>query len=188
MQKKLSEMTKEELWSLFPIRLTAHNPEWREWYAREAARLAALLNEAQLVRISHIGSTAVETIWAKPTVDVLVEFVPGCDLGAMARLLEAQGYCVMSRGEGRVSLNKGYTENGYADEVFHIHLRIAGDNDELYFRDYLIDHPEFAREYEALKLSLWKRYEFDRDAYTEAKAPFVRRFTELARRAWPNRY
>ncbi len=181
-------MTKRELWSLFPIRLEAHNPDWKQWYARESARLAALLPEAQLVRISHIGSTAVETIWAKPTVDILVEFVPGCDLEAMARLLEGQGYLAMSREEKRISLNKGYTEDGYADEVFHIHLRIAGDNDELYFRDCLNDHPELAKEYEALKLSLWKRYEFDRDAYTEAKTPFVRRFTELARRAWPNRY
>ena len=31
--------------------------------------------------------------------------------------------------------DKGYTENGFADKVYHIHLRYAGDNDELYFRD-----------------------------------------------------
>lgn len=45
----------------------------------------------------------------------------------------------MSSEERRASLNAGYTEDGFADEVFHIHLRFAGDNDELYFRDFLND-------------------------------------------------
>lgn len=35
MCKKLSEMTLEELWQLFPIRLTPHNPLWAEWYKEE---------------------------------------------------------------------------------------------------------------------------------------------------------
>lgn len=37
-----------------------------------------------------------------------------------------------------------------------MYLRHCGDNDELYFRDYLIEHPDIAREYEKLKLNLWR--------------------------------
>ena len=45
----------------------------------------------------------------------------------------------MSESPNRVSLNKGYTEQGFA-ESFHLHLRMTGDHDEIYFRDYLCQH------------------------------------------------
>ena len=35
MPKKLSEMTLEELWQLFPIILTEPNPAWEAWYLEE---------------------------------------------------------------------------------------------------------------------------------------------------------
>ena len=80
-----------------------------------------------------------------------------------------------------MSFNKGYMEEGFADKVYHLHLRYAGDNDEIYFRDYLNAHPEVAKEYETLKLGLWKRFEHDRDGYTAAKSEFVTKYTELAK-------
>lgn len=62
------------------------------------------------------------------------------------------------------------------------------DNDELYFRDYLTERPDIAKEYEAMKLKLWKTFEHDRDGYTNAKAEFVRRYTEKAKIRYMNRY
>jgi GNAT superfamily N-acetyltransferase len=46
--------------------------------------------------------------------------------------------------------------------------------DELVFRDYLRRHRDVAREYGELKSRLAKRFEHDREAYTEAKAEFIR--------------
>ena len=94
----------------------------------------------------------------------------------------------MSQGENRRSFNKGYTENGFAEKVFHLHLRMEGDHDELYFRDYLMKHPQTAREYEQLKHSLWKQFEHDRDGYTAAKTGFVRSVTEQAKQLYNGRY
>ncbi len=71
-------------------------------------------------------------------------------------ILVTGGYICMCQDETRISLNKGYTENGFAERVFHIHLRIAGDNVEIAFRDLLNSDEELARQYEELKLSLWK--------------------------------
>lgn len=42
MSKRLSEMTLEELWQLFPIYLTEHNDEWELWYREEYQGLCAL--------------------------------------------------------------------------------------------------------------------------------------------------
>ena len=88
----------------------------------------------------------------------------------------------MSASDKRMSFNKGYTPEGYAERVFHIHFHLTGDNDEIRFRDYLIAHPDIAKEYEGLKLSLLPRFKHNRDAYTEAKTDFVRRICGLARK------
>lgn len=188
MTKSLSDMTLEELWQLFPIQLTPHQRQWETWYQEEAARLGAAFFEFTGLRMHHIGSTAIPTIWAKPIVDILVE-VPSCY--ALAGLMEratAAGYLCMSQGDRRISLNRGYTETGFAQRVFHLHLRYAGDNRELYFRDYLLEHPETAKEYERLKLKLWKQFEHDRDGYTGAKGAFVDQYTAAAQKLYAGRY
>lgn len=85
-------------------------------------------------------------------------------------------------------MNKGYTEKGFEEKVYHLHIRLPHDHDELYFLSYLQMHPAIAKEYETLKLHLWKRYPHDRDRYTEAKTDFVRTYTERAKREYGNRW
>jgi GrpB-like predicted nucleotidyltransferase (UPF0157 family) len=183
MEKELSEMTLEELWQLFPIVLTAHNPKWKEWYDDECAILHEILKNVGTTRISHIGSTAINGIWAKPIVDILIETSDRQDIDYEHDALLKKGYLCMSRSDERIDFNKGYTKQGFAERVFHIHIRLAGDNDELYFRDFLNDNHAIAMEYESLKKSLWKRFEHDRDGYTNAKTEFVKRHTLAAKKA-----
>jgi len=179
--KKLSEMTLEELWELFPIVLTEHKPYWADRYREEVAALKNIL--PPLVEFYHIGSTAVNGIWAKPIIDILAVVKSESAMKQAADILRENGYIVMSENDKRISLNKGYTENGFADKVFHLHLRLFNDKDEIYFRDYLNAHYEVAKEYEKLKLRLWKKYEHDRDAYTQAKTEFVTKYTKFAKRS-----
>lgn len=176
MPKKLSEMTLEELWQLFPITLTEHQPHWAAWFQEEAEALRPLLPGFSL---HHIGSTAIPGIWAKPIVDILAEAPPGTALAPRKETLASHGWVCMSESPTRLSFNKGYTPQGFAERVFHLHLRPAGDNGEIFFRDYLRAHSEKAQEYERLKLSLWKPYEHDRDGYTDAKSGFVRSIMAL---------
>lgn len=184
--KKLSEMTLEELWRLFPIFLTEHNPAWKEWYAIEADALKTAL--PQIERISHIGSTAAESIWAKPIIDILVEVSKESELSYYKDFIENNGYICMSQSTDRISFNKGYTENGFAERVFHLHLRFLGDNDELYFRDYLVKNKDIALQYEKLKIELWKKYEHNRDGYTNAKTEFVVKYTKKAKELYGDWY
>lgn len=189
MAKKLSEMTLEELWQLFPIFLVEHDERWNIWYHEECQRIQDFLAGNIIdVKISHIGSTAIENIWAKSIIDILVEIPLQADILKVKDMIVENGYLCMSESERRLSFNKGYTENGFAEKVFHLHLRYLGDNDEVYFRDYLNDNPTIAKEYEKLKLSLWKSYEHDRDGYTEAKREFVCEYTQKAKEEYKNRY
>jgi GrpB-like predicted nucleotidyltransferase (UPF0157 family) len=188
MTTKLSEMSKEELWQLFPIILSEHRDCWVKWYEEEAALLRRALPQDRTFRISHVGSTAIPNIFAKPIVDLLVELEPTTDMNETSEILLQNGYRVMSEEPRRISLNKGYTEQSFAEKVFHLHLRFSCDNDELYFRDYLRDHPEVAGHYEALKTGLRDQYEHDRDAYTEAKKEFVVEYTQKAKMEYGDRY
>lgn len=184
--KSLSEMTKEELWKLFPVSLHKHNHSWKDWFCEEKERIISFIGSGY--RISHIGSTAIADIKAKNIVDILLEARNPAAMEKVAQSIEQNGYLKMSDSFNRKSFNRGYTPQGFAEKVFHLHLRLYGDNDELYFRDYLIGHGDVAREYEKLKISLWRKYEFDRDAYTAAKTEFVLKYTLLAKENYKNRY
>lgn len=65
MGKKLSKMTLEELWELFPIFLVQHDDKWKDYYKEIEAFIIDLLSDYPVERISHIGSTAIRDIWAK---------------------------------------------------------------------------------------------------------------------------
>lgn len=188
MGKALKDMSLEELWQLFPIILTEHDSRWGSWYAEEEQLLRAALPPHLTVRISHIGSTAIDGIWAKPIIDILVEITPDCDICSLKPAVYRAGYLCMSENENRISFNKGYTENGFSERVFHLHLRRCDDHDELYFRDYLNENPDVAKKYEQLKLGLQKRYKHNRDGYTEAKTSFVEKYTKEAKRVFKNKY
>ncbi len=175
-------MTLDELWQLFPIVLVPYNPCWKEWADDEIDQLKRLLSDCSPV-IHHIGSTAIPDIKAKPIVDILVEITHNENLSRLRDTMENAGYICMSSSSSRLSFNKGYTSAGYAERVFHIHIHLKGDNDEIIFRDYLRENPDVAHEYELLKMSLLPQYSHDRDKYTEAKTEFVRRVTALAKDA-----
>ena len=182
-------MTLAELWKLFPITLTTYNPDWSEWADEEILVLSTLLRDYTPI-INHIGSTSVEGLIAKPIIDILLELAGDYDTDAISALLQKNGWIVMvtNRKEKTLDLNKGYTPDGFATKIFHLHIKPSGDWGELYFRDYLKAYPEIARQYETLKLQLKKQFEYHRDAYTNAKSDFVMKVTQAAREEFAGKY
>lgn len=191
MGKTLQEMTLEELWQLFPIRLEPHKQCYSTWYEQEARALKELLGRENVVRMNHIGSTAVEGLTAKAIIDILMEIATEVDELWLRQQLQKNNWICMSeqvQPQWRMVWNKGYTPEGFAQKVFHLHVRHLGDWDELYFRDYLIGHPEVCVEYAQLKEKLAIPYRNDRDGYTREKTEFVRKYTMLAREEFSGRY
>lgn len=185
MKKRLEEMGNEELWQLFPVIISEHDPQWAERYRKESERLKELLGES-IGRIQHIGSTAVPDIPAKPTIDILIELTESADLARVVDFMKKDGYIYCPRPENpapHMMFMKGYTEAGFRGQAFHVHVRYRGDWDEPYFRDYLCAHPEEALEYGRLKIRLQQQFEHDRDAYTAAKTDFIMEIVNKAREA-----
>jgi len=129
--------------------------------------------------IEHIGSTAVPGLVAKPVIDIMAA-VESLDASrpALAAVAALHYVYFPYRAEIMHWLCKP------SDEVrtHHLHLVPYGSalwRERLTFRDRLRADPRVAAEYAALKLSLAAKYEFDREAYTNAKESFVRRILAL---------
>jgi len=110
---------------------------------------------------------------AKPIIDVQISVASLEPLNAYRRGLERTGFMWRSDNPERT---KRYFRESPGDRRTHIHVRAAGSFGEqfaLLFRDYLRTHDERAREYADLKLSLAAVHKRDRQAYVDAKAPFI---------------
>ncbi|MCG7588116.1 GrpB family protein, partial [Photobacterium sp. OFAV2-7] len=132
------------------IEVVSYDPSWVGLYELEAATIKNVLGDA-VVNIHHIGSTAVEGLASKPIIDILVEVT---DLNAVDLLtseLVSLGYEAM--GEYGIA-ERRFFQKGGNNRTHHIHVFKAGDeNGKLHitFRNYLIAHPEIAKEYGELK-------------------------------------
>jgi GrpB-like predicted nucleotidyltransferase (UPF0157 family) len=164
------------------IEIVAYNPEWPLMFADEKRHLLACLPRELLKRIEHFGSTAVPSLAAKPIVDMLIEVSSLDETRArVAPVLEAQGYDYFWRathGEAGPPFYAWFIKRSSAGVRTH-HLHFVESDFEhwerLLFRDYLIEHPDVARQYEELKFSLARNHRNDRAAYTDGKADFVKR-------------
>jgi GrpB-like predicted nucleotidyltransferase (UPF0157 family) len=192
MMERIFETDVERQARIYPIILSEYNPAWPDWFVGEKVILTRLIGAENIYRISHIGSTAVPGLTAKPTVDIILEVNETTDLDKLTAALSSPEYICLS-GAGltmptpppHMTFIKGYLTGGFEERVFHIHVRYPNDNDtheKLLFRDYLIAHPEVVIEYVELKRRLFKDYEHNRDGYTEAKGAFIKTITERARK------
>ncbi len=173
------------------VALVTYDPAWPELFRQEKEHLLSCLPAGLVRRVEHFGSTAVPGLTAKPIVDVLVEVT---DLEAtkeqIAPLLEAKGYEYFWRpthGDDGPPFYAWFIKRDphSGARTHHIHMveRTFTEHwDRLLFRDYLIEHPRVAREYEALKLRLASDHARDRVAYTRGKTELIVRVTEQAKR------
>jgi GrpB-like predicted nucleotidyltransferase (UPF0157 family) len=170
------------------VSVVPYDPTWPRLFEEEKRHLLDCLPQDLIRRVEHFGSTAIPGLQAKPIVDVLVEVTSLDETRArIAPVLEAQGYDYFWRathGEDGPPFYAWFIKRNSAGiRTHHIHMveRDFEHWDRLLFRDYLIAHPETAKEYEALKLTLARDYLNDRVAYTNGKTEFVVRVTQVAK-------
>jgi len=127
-------MTDEERAGLYPIILSEYNPEWLQWFQEERERLLRFIGTENILRITHIGSTSVPGLTAKPTVDILVEINENADIDKLVASLPSYDYiCLSNQTIPTFDLAlflKGYISTGFAEKVYHIHVRRTGDWDD----------------------------------------------------------
>jgi GrpB-like predicted nucleotidyltransferase (UPF0157 family) len=79
-----------------PIELAEYDPRWPELFRREEERIRAALRE-RVVRLEHVGSTAVPGLAAKPIIDMCLVVADSSEEEAYVAALEAAGYALRIR-------------------------------------------------------------------------------------------
>ena len=164
------------------VEIVPYDPSWPGRFEEEAKGLRRALALWLVGPIEHIGSTAIAGLAAKPVIDIMAG-VETLDASrpAIASLVDL-GYCYAPY---RENSEHWFCKPSFALRTHHLHLipfESREWNETIAFRDYLRAHSQIATEYEDLKRGLARRYRFDREAYTEAKGPFVARITGVALR------
>ena len=201
MKEHVSDLTPEEFQKTFPIELRDVTPEFKIWYEEEKGKILKAIDEKDIIRINHIGSSAIPDIKAKPVVDILLEIKEDCDIDRLIESMKsiAFGVEVLMRKENPFELlmAKGMTVNGFDERVYLLHIRYGGDWNELYFRDYLLEYPDVAQEYGKLKEKILddiKEGRMERmpngqpNGYSKAKFAFVEDISNKAKDRYQDRY
>jgi GrpB-like predicted nucleotidyltransferase (UPF0157 family) len=201
MKLHVSELTPEEFQKAFPIELKDVIPEYAEWYEEAKSAILNVTGSCDVVRINHIGSSAIPAIKAKPMIDILMEIRNDCDVDKLVESLKTIGFgtevAMRKDNPFEYLLAKGMTVRGFEEKVYLLHIRYLGDWSELYFRDYLLDNPDIAKEYSDLKEQILDDIQSGKiermpngqpNGYSMAKLDFVKRISEEARLAYPNRF
>jgi len=162
------------------VELSEYDPTWPERFLVLAERVQTALGE-RILRIEHVGSTAVPGLVAKPIIDFDVVVRP-TEVQVAIELLASLGY--LHEGNLGIEGREAFRWPP-AQERHHLYLCVpdsAGLRDHLLFRDHLRTHPEIAQQYAALKRSLARQHRSDRDRYQAGKSAFIDLVTQQAAR------
>ncbi len=161
------------------VKLAPYAAEWRRLFEQEKALLQAAVGP-YVLDIQHVGSTAIPGMTAKPIIDIGIAVTSFEEASVCIQPIEELGY--EYRGEQGIARRHLFAKGN--PRTHHVHMLEIDSRDwenHVLFRDYLIQHPELAEEYAALKAELAGRYASDREAYLEGKAPFIERVLVMAR-------
>ncbi|QDU33283.1 dephospho-CoA kinase/protein folding accessory domain-containing protein [Poriferisphaera corsica] len=154
------------------IEILDYNPAWPMAYQKESQIIVDIFCN-HIVRIHHIGSTSVPNLKAKPIIDIMLEVDSVSALDRYNNDMEQIGYT--PKGEFGI-LGRRFYLKGLYNRTHHIHAFQSQSLDairHLAFRDYLIAHPNIAREYEQLKIRCANECRNDMDKYCDGKHEFV---------------
>lgn len=157
------------------LRLERTRSTWVEGGGRLRESVADRLGQSA-VAVAHIGSSSVETLLAKPIVDLAVGLGPGRPLEPVRRQLEADGW--IHRGDaGDDGGHVFVLEAGEQFRVAHLHVvdhEGAQWRNYLRLREVLRSDPRARRRYEEVKERLVADVGPDRVAYTDGKTEVIR--------------
>ena len=155
------------------VDIVPYASDWAPAFQAEAKLLRKALDR-RAGAIEHIGGTAIPGMPSKPIIDLMVAVADLDESRQLIGVLEELGYdyrphdCVpdrhlLAKGTGGLRTH---------------HLSLAEPTStfwrrQLAFRDHLRTDRQAAAQYADLKIELAAKYPNDRNAYTDAKDPFI---------------
>jgi GrpB-like predicted nucleotidyltransferase (UPF0157 family) len=162
------------------IYLVPYDERWPAQFEAERASLQSILQPWLRGGIEHVGSTAVTGLSAKPVIDIMAGVESLEESRACFADLRAAGY---QHADYRTEVMHWFCKPDFSHRTHHLHLvpyASAMWIERIAFRDYLRSNAAVAAEYAELKARLAARHPSDREAYTDAKGPFIARVVSAA--------
>lgn len=157
------------------------DPVWTDRYNDIAEYIRS--NAADGLRDTfHVGSTSIPDVDGKPELDIITVYDDFERMDAAAETLEEIGFERKHEDEETIiAVREQLPERA---DIVKMHL--PGDERvraQLIGRDYMRDHPEERRRYEAVKRKAVDGNPDDREGYTQSKSDFVFEMLERAKEA-----
>jgi len=163
-----------------PIELSEYNPQWPTMFSVEKLFLKSVAGKWLYGDIEHVGSTSVPGLIAKPVIDIMFGVKSLKESEPAIPALEQAGYCYAPY---KTDVMHWFCKPSEHFRTHHLHLAPFESPlwfERIMFRDLLRKDAGLATEYALLKQQLADRHCDDRQAYTDAKWPFI--FNALAQK------
>jgi len=153
------------------IKLQTHNKQWKKVFSEEEKLIREAMGKV-MIRVHHVGSTAVPDLLAKPIIDIAVEsseFPPTQDIINRLSLI---GY--ENKGESGVSGRFWFIKG--QPRKFNLHFCSNNSdivNRQIAFRNKLIAYESLRREYEQVKLNNYVNRDIDDTEYALSKSDII---------------
>lgn len=169
------------------VELKEYQHEWKI-NAENTIHLIWLILGNTAIDIQHIGSTAIENIYAKPIIDIVIGVRELNDIKSYIDVLEEnQIFFRNADVKGQLLFVMG--DFKHDTRTHHIHVVKWNDdawNNYIDFRDFLNSFPEKAAEYNSLKQNLARQYAADRKSYTIGKQELINKIL-IEAKGWRSR-
>ncbi|MBQ4821207.1 GrpB family protein [Aquimarina sp. MMG016] len=190
MKKTLQDLTPEEWGKLFPIEISDYKPEWPNTFLLEKEKIKNIISSKIILRIEHFGSTSIPNLPSKDSIDILIA-IPKEKLfsNSIVEKMKSIGYDFFKQegfGQDYMIFAKGFSLDHKKEQQFFIHMTTVDHEDlwdRIYFRDYLRQHPDIAKDYASLKYELAQKFHNHRVNYRIGKGEFVKYITQIAKSA-----
>jgi GrpB-like predicted nucleotidyltransferase (UPF0157 family) len=168
-------------WATETVRLVDPQPAWASLAEHFIGEVHHLLGNWLSSEVLYVGSTAIPRLPAKPVIDLqALSEDPDTAIANAHDALGAQSWFFIPR-----SLDQRpwrwfivRTDTTRRHRLAHLHLMQPGQrrwHEQLLCRDRLRTEPALVDKYAALKTRAAAEHPHDREAYTQAKAQFIRR-------------
>ncbi|WP_026375213.1 GrpB family protein [Aestuariibacter salexigens] len=161
------------------IEVLDYDRTWQNNFLAEKEILFSIL-KGLVVRIEHIGSTAIPGLPAKPIIDILIEMDRIEVLDSMAGDFRKCGYAV--KGENGIP-GRRYYQKGSNVRTHHVHAFQSGSHNlirHMAFKEYLTAHPDIARNYAVIKKQAALDCDDDNKLYMSLKNDFITKHEPIA--------
>ena len=154
------------------VEVVPYDEEWPRIFEQIRSVVWPAVQHAA-IGLEHVGSTSVPGLHAKPVIDACIVVASPRDIPFVVKGLASIGY--VHRGNLGVPDREAFARpedmprhHLYASPRSALSLR-----NQLGLRDYLRAHPDGAKEYGDLKVSLARRFPDDIDRYIAGKTDFI---------------